>query len=247
MQDLPRLYAETALADGARVPMTPGQAHYLGAVMRRAAGDPVLLFNGRDGEWRARIDALRRGDGAFLLEERVRPPAPEPGPVLLFAPLKRDATDLVVRLATELGASALQPVLTERTNTPRINAERFHSIAVEAAEQCERLSVPAVRPLRRLFDVLGGWEREEEGRVLLAAIEPWHEAGRQAGTVAAWRAGQGAEAAGRCAVLIGPEGGFTAAELDALRARPFVVPVSLGPRVLRADTAAAAALASLLG
>ena len=236
MQDLPRLHAEGELAADAVLPMPPGQAHYLGHVMRRQAGDAVRLFNAHDGEWRARIDTLRRDRGGFRIEARLRPPAPEPGPTLLFAPLKRDATDLVVRMATELGAAALQPVITERTNAARINADRWRAIATEAAEQCERLSLPAIADPLRLPELLGGWDPD---RPLLAAIER-----ADAGTIAGWRAGAGDAAPP--ALLIGPEGGFSAAELALLRSRPGVVAVTLGVRILRAETAVSAGLACLL-
>ncbi len=239
MQDLPRLHADPEqgeLAAGAALPMPPGQAHYLGHVMRRQAGDPVRLFNARDGEWRARIETLRKDRGDLRIEARLRRPAPEPGPTLLFAPLKRDATDLVVRMATELGAAGLQPVITERTIATRINADRWRAIAVEAAEQCERLSLPAIAAPLRLPDLLGGWDPD---RPLLAAIER-----AEAGTIAGWRAGAGD--ASPPALLVGPEGGFSAAELALLRSRPGVVAVTLGARILRAETAALAALACLL-
>ena len=239
MQDLPRLHADPGrgeLAAGAALPMPPGQAHYLGHVMRRQAGDPVRLFNARDGEWRACIETMRKDRGGFRIEARLRPPVPEPGPDLLFAPLKRDATDLVVRMATELGVAALRPVITERTNAARINADRWRAIATEAAEQCERLSLPAIAAPLRLPELLGGWDPD---RPLLAAIE------RAEGvTVAGWRAGAGGGVPP--ALLIGPEGGFSPAELALLRGRPGVVAVTLGARILRAETAALAGLACLL-
>lgn len=244
MQDLPRLHASpqhAELASGAVLPMADGQAHYLGHVLRRQPGDGVRLFNDRDGEWLAIIDALRKDRGSLRVAEPLRAPAAEPGPTLLFAPLKRDATDLVVRMATELGVAALQPVMTERTNTARINAERWLAIATEAAEQCERLSIPAIGAPVRLPDLLGAWEAE---RPLLAAIERagQREAG-PAGTIAGWRAGAGPSV--QPGLLVGPEGGFSPAELAFLRTRAFVVTVSLGRLILRAETAAIAGLAAL--
>jgi len=244
MQDLPRIHIgedEAVLAEAAEVPLPPGQAHYLGHVLRRAPGAGVRLFNARDGEWDGEIETLRKERGSVRLTRQVRAPAPEPGPVLVFAPLKRDATDLVVRMATELGASALLPVLTERSNTQRINAERWHAIAAEAAEQCERLSLPRIAPPRRLADLLGDWPAENP---LLAAIERADGGERQ--SIAHWRAAAGgALATLQPGLAIGPEGGFAPAELALFRSRPFVVPVSLGPRILRAETAAAAGLAAL--
>ncbi len=232
MQDQPRLHVEppAPLAAGARLPVRPEQAHYLGTVLRRGAGDVVRLFNARDGEWAAAIESLHRGRGHLAVTARLRPPVPEPGPILLFAPVKRDATDLIVRMATELGARALWPVLTERTNAARVKTERLLAIATEAAEQCERLSVPLIDEPQPLVVRLAAWPSD---RVLLAAIE------RQPGTAAAGAAPVAD------AVLIGPEGGFTQAELDVLRARPFVTAISLGSRILRAETAAVAALACL--
>ena len=245
VQDLPRLHLEPehdALTAQAVVPMPGSQAHYLGSVMRRHAGDPVRLFNARDGEWQARIESLRKERGSFRIETRLRPPAPEPGPILLFAPLKRDATDLMVRMATELGVAALQPVATERTNTMRINPDRWRTIAVEAAEQCERLSVPTIVTQLRLPELLDGWD---PNRLLLAAIE---RSGTETRTIGSWRTSAGAMAgdAAQPGLLVGPEGGFSPAELALLRGRPWVVTVSLGHRILRAETAALAGLVGLL-
>nr|WP_321985032.1 16S rRNA (uracil(1498)-N(3))-methyltransferase [uncultured Lichenicoccus sp.] len=233
MQDQPRLHVDPAAAllqDGATVPMPEDQAHYLGVVLRRGPGDGVRLFNGRDGEWDAAIEHLhRRGCGGFRLLRRVRPPAIEDGPVLLFAPLKRDATDLVVRMATELGVRSIRPVLTERTNASRVNLDRLRAIAKEAAEQCERLTLPGIGEPVRLPDLLGGWPATQ---VLWAAIE---------------RTGAGPMPGPGDGLLVGPEGGFTPHELDLLRSCRFVAGLSLGPRILRAETAAAAGLACLQG
>jgi len=197
--------------------------------MRRAAGDTVVLFNGRDGEWQARIAALRGDRAAFVVYHRMRPQTPDADIWLAFAPLKRDATDLVVQKATELGAATLLPVLTARTNTGRINPQRLTAIATEAAEQCERLTVPAIRDLVDLPTLLRDWPAE---RRLVAAIE----------RIVAPRA---TRADGPAGLLVGPEGGFTERELDALRAHPFVVPASLGSLILRAETAAIVGLALL--
>lgn len=225
-----RLFVDAPLHVGAELDATAAQAHYLGAVMRRSVGDSVQIFNGLDGEWQARIAVLKRDRLRLAAEQQTRSQLPEPDLWLAFAPLKRDATDLVVEKATELGASALLPVLTERTNTARINEDRLRAIAIEAAEQCERLTVPRIAAPRRLWDMLGDWPAE---RTLHAALE------RQA-------AAPPRPAAGKAALLIGPEGGFTPVELDALHRHPLVVPVSLGPRILRAETAAIVGLALLL-
>lgn len=225
-----RLFVREDLQAAAAIPASPGQAHYLGTVMRRDAGGSVRLFNGRDGEWQARIATLRRYHAIFEVETKLRPQEAEADIWLVFAALKRDATELVVQKATELGCSALLPVLTERTVTGRINAARLVAIATEAAEQCERLSVPALQDLQSLAATLDHWARP---RPLLAATE-------RSGA-AFLPSANGVP----CALLVGPEGGFAPGELDALRSRPFVVPVSLGPRILRAETAAIAGLALL--
>ncbi len=226
-----RLFVSAPLAEGAEVHATPGQAHYLGTVMRRGPGALVRLFNGADGEWQARLATVKRDRAELTIETRLRAQAAEPDLWLAFALLKRDATDLVAQKATELGVAALLPVTTERTNAERINAARMTAIAIEAAEQSERLTVPRVAPIQRLPDLLAAWPAE---RRLFAAIE------RSNG--APLRPGRSEDMA---ALLVGPEGGFSGRELDALRAQPFVVPVSLGPRVLRAETASIAGLALL--
>jgi len=199
--------------------------------MRRGVGDALRLFNGRDGEFSARIGTIRRDHAELRVEQCVRVQKAEPDLWLVFALLKRDATDLVVQKATELGVAELHPVITERGNTHRMNASRLNAIAVEAAEQCERLTVPRLLPPQTLHAVLAGWPGS---RRLFAAIER-SDASRIA------------PACGQTALLVGPEGGFAPAELEALRVHPFVTGVSLGPRVLRADTACIAGLALLQG
>ena len=217
------------LQPGQAIAGTEGQAHYLSSAIRRTVGDELCIFNGRDGEWRARISTLRRDRVDFTIDVRLRPQAPEDDLWLLFALLKRDTTDLVIEKATELGASAIQPVITDRTNAARVNESRLRAIATEAAEQCERLTVPDVRTPQPLARLLAGWP---ESRPLFAAIE-------RSDAMAL----RGFE--GPCALLVGPEGGFTPLELDALRRYKFVAPVSLGPRILRAETACVAGLALL--
>jgi len=229
MTTVPRLYVPAALGEGVTIAATAAQAHYLGTVLRRAPGDPVHLFNGSDGEWQARVATLRRDQASFTVASQRRPQAPEPDLWLVFAALKRDATDLVVQKATELGAAALYPVFTARTNTGRLNEARLAAIAIEAAEQCERLTIPALHPPRPLPDLLATWPPD---RPLFAAIER-HQAPLLR------------PATGPAALLVGPEGGFTPAELEALHRHPFVTTASLGPRILRADTACVAGLALL--
>ncbi len=199
--------------------------------MRRGLGDPLLLFNGHDGEFAARISSIRRDRGSLHIEQQLRAQEPEPDLWLVFALLKRDATDLVVQKATELGVAELHPVITERSNTHRANTDRLLHIAIEAAEQCERLTVPSVHQPRRLMDLLSDWPSDHH---LFAAMERI-----PAPAISPSR--------GSRALLVGPEGGFTPAELDVLRAHPFVTPVTFGPRILRAETACIAGLALLQG
>jgi 16S rRNA (uracil1498-N3)-methyltransferase len=231
MHNTIRLFTDAPLQEGVEAPATPGQARYLGSVMRRSVGDKVRLFNGRDGEWLASIAELSRDRARFAVQCLLRPQTPQPHLQLVFAVLKRDATDLVVQKATELGAGAIQPVFTERTNAGRVNLDRLGLIAMEAAEQSERLSIPELRPPLRLPDLLGGWPAD---RIIAATIERTEAPSIR--TIAPRRP---------VALLVGPEGGFTGAELDVLRRHPFVVPITLGPHVLRAETAAIVGLALL--
>jgi 16S rRNA (uracil1498-N3)-methyltransferase len=224
-----RLYVTAALTAGAELEASPGQAHYLAVVMRCAIGGTVRVFNGTDGEWQARITRLRRDAVRLAVERQTRPQAAEPDVWLAFALLKRDATDLVVQKATELGAAALLPVLTARVNAARVNLARLAAIATEAAEQSERLAVPRISPPQRLSALLAAWPPD---RPLVVAVE------REAAPPVAPERGP-------VGLLIGPEGGFTRAELDELRRHAFVKTASLGPRILRAETAAIVGLALL--
>ncbi|MDG6095462.1 16S rRNA (uracil(1498)-N(3))-methyltransferase [Acetobacter sp. AN02] len=233
LHTLPRLHAALTREDAAEnheLTMTPEQARYLGSVLRRESGDEIRLFSAEAGEWLARIDAVRKDRGSFRLVRNLRLPAPETGPVLAFALLKRDATDLVVRMGTELGVSRFMPVMTERTMASRVNVSRLETIAMEASEQCERLSVPSVDEPVRLAEFLGSWP-EEAG--LYVAVERYRAETRD--QFAKIRPGDG--------LLTGPEGGFSDTELDVLRSRTFVTTVSLGSTVLRAETAVVAGLA----
>ena len=224
-----RLHVEADLSAGASVEATEGQAHYLGGVMRRSIGDTVRLFNGRDGEWDSRIATLSRGKASFAAEILVRPQAGDEDLWLMFAVLKRDTTDLVVQKATELGVSVLIPVFTERTNAGRVNLDRLRAIAIEASEQSERLTVPDIRPARQLHDNLAEWPA---GRSLFVALERADDQKLM-------------PSSGPAGLLIGPEGGFGPRDLMVLDRCRFVRPVSLGPRILRAETAAIAGLALL--
>jgi 16S rRNA (uracil1498-N3)-methyltransferase len=229
---IPRLYLDQPLEAGREVPATPGQAHYLGSVMRRGPGDAVLLFNGRDGEWEGRIVAIRKDRCTLAPGRQLRPQAPRADTRLLVAALKRDAMEWVVEKATELGIGLIQPVLTRRSVADRVNTSRLAAIAQEAAEQCERLDLPRIEPARPLPTVLEAWD----GVPLLVGAER-----RESPSLG--RAARGLHAP--WAWLVGPEGGFERVELDDLARRAFVSTASLGPRILRAETAAVAGLALL--
>lgn len=229
-----RLFVEADLAAGRTLDLPRAQAHYLKTVLRLEAGDWIALFNGRDGEWRARIDGFARGTASVTVEACARDQAPESDLWLLFAPLKRARIDYLVEKATELGASALLPVTTRRTAVARLNLDRLRAHAVEAAEQSERLTVPALHSPRPLDAAIASWDGAR--RIMLC-----DESGRAPPAAAVL----GRPRAGPWAVLVGPEGGFAEEELDALRKLPFLSAVSLGPRILRADTAALVGLAVL--
>lgn len=233
-----RLYVEAALGEGLTVQLEPGQAHYLRSVLRLGPGEAVALFNGRDGEWRARIDRLAKSTATLAVEARTRAQRPEPDLWLAFAPIKRARIDFVAQKATELGAAVLWPVMTRRTMVDRVNVDRLAANAVEAAEQSDRLTVPEVREPVTLDRLVAEWP---EDRTLILCDETGAD-GKVPGIAAALLAA-GPAVRGRVGFVIGPEGGFAQEELDRLRKLPFVTAVGLGPRLLRADTAALAALA----
>jgi 16S rRNA (uracil1498-N3)-methyltransferase len=228
-----RLYFPAGLAVGAEVGFGEAQAHRLRNVLRLAPGAAMTAFNAGDGEFLCRIVALGRSGGRLAVERQLRPPAPEADPWLVFAPVKRLRLDWLVEKATELGAGALLPVWTVRTQAERINLDRLGAHAVAAAEQTGRLSVPDIRPPERLDRLVAVWPA---GRRLFVC----DETGGGAPIAAALA---GFPAAQPAALLVGPEGGFAETELDALGKLPFVTHIGLGPRVLRAETASLAALA----
>jgi 16S rRNA (uracil1498-N3)-methyltransferase len=231
-----RLFVEADLSAGIEALLSEAQDHYLRHVMRRENGADLRLFNGRDGEWQARLSL--RGKKASVAEvgERTRAQAAEPDVWLCFAPLKRARIDYLAEKATELGGALLQPVMTRHTSVERVNVERLRANAVEAAEQTERLSVPEVRTPVDLMRLVAAWPAE---RRLLMCDETG--GGLPIGEALA-RLDDMARAA-PWAIVIGPEGGFADTELSALRRMKDVTAVGLGPRILRADTAALAALA----
>ncbi len=226
-----RLYVDAPLGDGARVIPDEGQAHYLLHVMRAKAGGFVSLFNGRDGEWLARISDISKRSCVLVCEKQTAPQDSTPDIWLCFAPIKKTPADYVVQKATELGVRALLPVFTRRTIVSRVNEERMRANAVEASEQSGRLTVPEVRAPVTLDKLLAQWPQD---RRLFFCDE-----GGEARPIAEAVAGARRAA---CAILTGPEGGVDPVERERLRAAPFVTPLTLGKRILRADTAALAAL-----
>jgi len=231
-----RLYVDAPLATNGAVDVDADRAHYLRDVLRLKAGAPLRLFNGRDGEWRAALGKLTKSGGKLAVEGKVRAQAVVPDLWLVFAATKRASIDLIAEKATELGVSCLQPIITQNTHVDRVNIERLRAIAIEAAEQCERLTVPEVCAPLPFARLLTEWPKT---RRALACVE----AGR-AEPIAAALATYGADTApSPWAIVIGPEGGWSSAELDAIGKNPTFTPVGLGPRILRAETAALAAIA----
>lgn len=223
-----RLYVDQPLAPGQAVALSQEQAHYLTGVMRLGEGAAILLFNGRDGEWRATLAQAGKRNAIAVCDLQTKPLHLPPDLWLLFAPIKKARTDFIVEKAVELGAARILPVQTRHTNSERIRQDRLQAHAVEAAEQCGATYVPEVTDLVALDRLLRQWP---EDRRLYWCDE-----------TALGQPASLAPAQGPAAILIGPEGGFSADESARLRARPNVTALSLGPRILRADTAAVAAL-----
>src|SRR5215216_3963997 len=232
----PRLFVDARLAPAAKLALDAGQANYLVNVLRRRAGDPVLVFNGRDGEWQAVVALEAKKRVALVIAEQTRP-QPAPGDLhYLFAPLKAARLDYMVQKAVEMGATRLQPVLTQHTQAERVNLKRMRANAIEAAEQCGILVLPSFGepiPLGKALAAL------EPARLLVFCDEDAEVKDPVAALTAVQPRGEPAP----LAVLIGPEGGFAAEERAAVMKLPRVVRLALGPRILRADTAAVAALA----
>jgi len=223
-----RLYVDAPLGQGQTVPLNRDQAHYLFGVMRQAVGGAVALFNGRDGEWRAEISQAGKRGGELTCVAQTKPLQMPPDLWLMFAPIKKARTDFIVEKAAEMGAARIVPVMSEFTNAGRIQRDRLQAHAVEAAEQCGGTYVPEVAEAHKLGRLLDSWD---PARRILFCDE-----------ALAGDASDLPTEAGPWAILIGPEGGFSDSERKRLRGLDFAHPVALGPRILRADTAAVAAM-----
>ena len=228
-KSLPRLFVTTALRDGVRIELDAGQANYLGNVLRMKVGGELLVFDGASGEWLARIAEAGRKRMTLIVERRTREPETIPDVWLAFAPVKRARIDWLVEKATELGVARLIPVTTQRTVVERLNLERLRAHIIEAAEQCGRTRLPELAEPVTLARFLQGGTRtlyfadESGGEPAIKAFKP-----------------------GAATILTGPEGGFTDEERAAVRTAPNAIAISLGPRILRAETAALAALAAYM-
>jgi 16S rRNA (uracil1498-N3)-methyltransferase len=232
----PRLYVNPPLARAAQIALDQTQVNYVRNVLRLSEGARILVFNGRDGEWETSVTTSKRKYVTLAVDKLTRPQEPRPDLHYLFSPLKQARQDYMIEKAVEMGAGLLRPVLTSRTQSRRINSERMRAHAIEAAEQCGILSVPEIAAPTRLEALLGAWE---QNRLLIFCDEdaPCSD------PLAALRARADAKGNPALAVLIGPEGGFDAREREALLGLPCVLRLPLGPRILRADTAAVVALA----
>jgi len=224
---LTRLYMAESFSENAEMSLLEKDVHYLVNVLRKKEGDTLRVFNGRDGEWLAEIFSLSKRYGDLRIIKQLREPQPAPDIWLCFAPVRKHRNTFIIEKATELGVAKLQPVITQRTQFPRLKIDKMRAQIIEAAEQTERLDLPIAEVPISLTEMLSGWD--SKGRTLIFADEggdakPALEALQTLSAPAA--------------ILIGPEGGFDDKEREMLRSKPYVTPVSLGPRILRADTAA---------
>jgi 16S rRNA (uracil1498-N3)-methyltransferase len=227
-----RLFVEDNLSADAEIAADKSQANYLLNVLRLKAGDAVHLFNGRDGEWRARIEPAGKRSCTLVAEQQLRAQTPHPDLHYLFAPLKHARLDYMVQKAVEMGVGRLSPVITQFTQVSRINLQRMRANVIEAAQQCGVLAIPQVDAPRELAEALDEWDAARR-LIFCDEAAPAANPGEALGRLKR----------GPAALLVGPEGGFSEAERRDLLARPYVTTLSLGPRILRADTAAVAALA----
>jgi 16S rRNA (uracil1498-N3)-methyltransferase len=231
-----RLYVDAPLAEAAQINLDHVQTNYVLNVLRLSEGALILVFNGRDGEWQTAVRASRRKHVTLIVREMTRPQEPPSDLYYLFAPLKRARQDYMIEKAVEMGAGLLRPVLTRRTQASRINSERMRAHAIEAAEQCGILTIPDIAPLIRLHVLLDKWDKD---RLLVFCDED----APPLSPCTVLRPSTDTKGPCPLAVLVGPEGGFDAKEREALLGLPCVRRLPLGPRILRADTAAVAALA----
>lgn len=235
MSFIPRLYLDPhefeSLAINKTYAIPTATAHYLGTVLRLKASEKVVFFNVRDGEWECEISTITKNKGVITALKQLRNPIIPFGPTLVFAPLKRDATDLSIRMATELGVQTIQPVRTLRTNTVKIKEERFRTITIEAAEQSNRLTIPEIKPIATLFDFCSTWPKD---KTLWVAVERCAEYHIEPNSAEKCHGDDG--------ILIGPEGGFDPNEIKNLLLYDFVRPLSLGNLILKAETAIVAGL-----
>jgi len=227
-----RLFVEDDLSLGSIITLSRSQTHYLKNVMRKNIDDYLLIFNGKDGEWKARIKELGRDNCEVKVTRNNREFAETPDIWLIFSPIKRGRIDFVASKSTELGVRVIQPIITDNTVVTRVNEKRLRLNAIEAAEQCGALNIPTVRPTIKLSKLLAAWPIQR--KIILCdetgVSSPIYKVLQNTSNTKEW------------AILIGPEGGFSAAEFDKMRQSPSIIPVSLGPRTLRSDTAAFAAL-----
>ena len=232
---LPRLFVEPDLLAGTNLSLGKDQSLYLAAVLRKAVGDEVVLFNGRDGAWLCRLTSDSKKSVTLEIAEQIAAQTPPSDLWYGFAPLKSERLDYMIQKAVEMGVGVIQPVITQFTQNHRVKSDRLFANAIEAAEQCEVLTVPTIAPETSLSQLLADWPQVHGDRILLFADE-----GEASSSPVAALEGLKGKPIG---LLVGPEGGFSDEERMKLRALPLVVPISLGPRILRADTAAVAGLA----
>lgn len=240
-----RLYCPESLSANKTVSLQSDHVHYVRNVLRRQAGSQVNLFNGQDGEWLGEISVLAKNQGEVVLHRCLRQPEVEPEVILLFCPIKQDPAHYLIEKCTEVGVTVFQPVFMERGNIPRINQDKLQRIAIEASQQCERLSIPEVRELRQLREILDDWPKNTILYVCAERFQnnnPWAVSCDGTDTDDM----QSTVSLKRKAALVGPEGGIHPKEIELLSRYPFVRFVSLGKNILRAETAAVVAAVKMI-